>query len=212
MIAMTKDYAQRRRTIDASNAPGGYFIKWLCLVMILSLVGSGLIYWQKQIKGTEKQRKIKTSATAINKKVSKIAKETSARFDFYQVLPNLGAETLEESPTPSPSSKVLATNPNKPLLVTPKPSTTPTRTLTTATEKYLIQVGSFRNQKQAEELRANLALAGFEVRMQTVKLSQTNIWYRITVGPFESKEKADLTRLKLEQSYALHSLVLKMQV
>lgn len=50
---------------------------------------------------------------------------------------------------------------------------------------YLLQAGSFRAAEDAERLRVNLLLLGFDVETHPVDLDG-NVWHRVMVGPFAS--------------------------
>ena len=86
------------------------------------------------------------------------------RFDFYTMLPS---EEVDLSPEIEPASlddeaKVAA--------------------------QYLLQVGSFRREEDADTRRGELALLGLEA---TVELTQgsNGRWYRVYVGPFPSRSE-----------------------
>ena len=57
--------------------------------------------------------------------------------------------------------------------------------------EYIMQCGSFKTQGRAEELKARLALQGFEAR---VIVSNGGKWYRVVLGPYESKREAESDR------------------
>ncbi|WP_158972512.1 SPOR domain-containing protein [Paraglaciecola sp. L3A3] len=60
----------------------------------------------------------------------------------------------------------------------------------------LMQCGSFRKQSQAEELRARIAFQGLEAQVKT----QSGRWYRVILGPYESKRLAEKDRHKLQRA------------
>lgn len=51
---------------------------------------------------------------------------------------------------------------------------------------WILQVGSFRDPKDADELRASLLLEGLDVTTTSVTMDDTE-WHRVVVGPFESE-------------------------
>ena len=71
---------------------------------------------------------------------------------------------------------------------------------------YLLQVGSFRSQDDAESLRAQLALLGLSARIQTVTVDNST-WHRVRVGPFADARATDEARRRL-QANGLESMVL----
>lgn len=69
-------------------------------------------------------------------------------------------------------------------------------------EEILLQAASFRSQEDAERLRAALLLMDLPAATSAISLANGR-WYRVTVGPFDSKVQADraMTRLR-EQDIA----------
>lgn len=114
--------------------------------------------------------------------------ESKPRFDFYNILPELevvvpALEVLPEKETPK-------TNNNSP----PKP----TPTLAEG-EKFILQAGSFKEYKEADRLRASLALLGFEARIQKVTVDN-HTWHRVRLGPFNNPYQLNEARRRLRES------------
>lgn len=64
---------------------------------------------------------------------------------------------------------------------------------------YTLQAGSFRNIKQADKLKAQLALLGVEARIETVSIGNAT-WNRIKIGPFANVAALDRIRSRLRQN------------
>lgn len=78
------------------------------------------------------------------------------------------------------------------------PAGTPTGTTTAAEpEVFLLQAASFRSQEDAERLRAALLLMDLPASSNSTSLAN-GVWYRVTVGPFDSRVQAEraMTRLR----------------
>jgi cell division protein FtsN len=75
--------------------------------------------------------------------------------------------------------------------------------------RYLLQVGSFRDMADADQLKARLALLGVVARVQTVTVNDTT-WHRVRVGPVGSAREADDVRGRLADN-GIDSLVMKDQ-
>ena len=54
----------------------------------------------------------------------------------------------------------------------------------TQPDSYLIQAGSFKTRRQAEQRRAELILLGLEPTVSDTVNDQGNTWYRVRLGPF----------------------------
>ena len=73
---------------------------------------------------------------------------------------------------------------------------------------YLIQVSSFKNAADAENLKVKLMLLNFEVFTEVYEKSTDDVWHRVVVGPFANKRESSLARRKLtDNNY--DSLLLK---
>lgn len=72
---------------------------------------------------------------------------------------------------------------------------------------YILQVASFKNQADAEELKARIAFSGQIAYIQSIDVNGTQ-WHRVRVGPFESSREADKQKRQLEQG-GHKALVLK---
>ena len=57
-------------------------------------------------------------------------------------------------------------------------------------------MGSFRNQADAEQMKARLALLGSVATVQTVTVNGQT-WHRVRIGPFAGARKADEIRRML---------------
>ena len=63
---------------------------------------------------------------------------------------------------------------------------------------YILQVGSFRNAADAEQMKARLALLGTVASVQSVTVNG-QAWHRVRIGPFEGTRKTnDMRRLLSE--------------
>lgn len=62
---------------------------------------------------------------------------------------------------------------------------------------YQMQCGSFRVEQQAETMKAQIAFAGFASQVRRTEGSN-GVWFRVVLGPYESKRKAteDMNRLR----------------
>lgn len=73
---------------------------------------------------------------------------------------------------------------------------------------YLLQVGSFKNIDEAENLRVNLLLLNLPVFTEAFKTSSGGKLHRVLVGPFNNNKESSSARKKLMENN-LDSLLLK---
>lgn len=100
------------------------------------------------------------------------------RFDFYTILP--GNE-----------SKVSKEEEGKIKDDAPEPS---------AQKIYYLQVGAFQTSEDADNLKAKLALQGFEAVVQTATTAENGVWHRVRVGPLTSLDQISKTKSDLLSS------------
>jgi len=113
-----------------------------------------------------------------------------SRYDFFTVLPEMEVVVPEQE-----------------LNKKSRPEETPAAQADAG--DYLLQVGSFRDNSDAEQLKARLALLGITARIQTVTVNDAT-WHRVRVGPVSGARKADEMRRQLA-SNGIESLVMKNQ-
>lgn len=63
---------------------------------------------------------------------------------------------------------------------------------------YQMQCGSFRAQTQADTMKAQIAFVGFSSEIRRTEGSN-GVWYRVVLGPYESKRQATADRNRLRQ-------------
>jgi cell division protein FtsN len=74
---------------------------------------------------------------------------------------------------------------------------------------YFVQVGAYREPRDADGLRAKLSLMGIDARVTEREQSGRTV-YRVRVGPFDRKEDADGMRVRLEAN-ALEAALVRVQ-
>jgi len=100
--------------------------------------------------------------------------EVKPRFDFYKILPG-----TEEAVTDKEFKRM------------PRAS---------SKEVYFLQVAAFQNPADADNLKARLALAGIETRIQTATLPDGKVWHRVRVGPFSNQDELGKSRAALKEN------------
>lgn len=132
-----------------------------------------------------------TESALVGEDDAKATKPKKPRYDFFTVLPEMEVvvpeqELSRKADTPEP---------------TPDTSTTDTD------DSYILQVGSFRNGADAEQMKARLALLGSIATVQTVTVNGET-WHRVRIGPFKGARKADEMRRMLSDNQ-IDTLVMK---
>ena len=53
---------------------------------------------------------------------------------------------------------------------------------------YVLQAGSYRNEADADRVRAQLALQGVDAKVQRVAVD-TDVWHRVRIGPISNLDE-----------------------
>jgi len=54
---------------------------------------------------------------------------------------------------------------------------------------YSLQTGSFRSADDAERQKAQIGFQGMQASVQKITLDSGSVWYRVNVGPFDSRSR-----------------------
>ena len=72
---------------------------------------------------------------------------------------------------------------------------------------YVLQAGSYRNESDAERVRAQLALQGISAKVQRVAVD-TDVWHRVRIGPVNNLDELNKLRRQL-QAAEVDALVIR---
>lgn len=113
------------------------------------------------------------------------------RFDFYNLLPDqevlVPEEEIERQVKKAPPVK-------------PQPATgTPPAKPAASDKRYVVQVSSFRNNREAQALKAKLGLLGLRAKVNRAVIKGST-WYRVQLGPYSSAAAMQDVRKQLASS------------
>ena len=181
----------RRRPVPSrkSGFGGTLFGIFIGVALGLSLAGAVAFYLMKAGNPY-------VSATPAREPARDVAKGTprsgradvtgdKPRFDFYKILP--GAEE-PRAPRPGAQDKTVAKVDER--------ASQADKAAAKAPERFWLQAGSFSTESDAENLRARLALAGWEAAIQPVSLPDKGQRFRVRLGPYDNTD--ELNRMKSE--------------
>ena len=69
-----------------------------------------------------------------------------------------------------------------------------------------MQVGAFRERKEADRLRATLALGGFESSIRTNDTAD-GTWHRVMLGPFQGREAAEAAKARVRSAQGIEARI-----
>ncbi len=113
------------------------------------------------------------------------------RFEFYQILPG-----GKEAGQPEGKASAPATPAGKPpaAAAVPRPGSSPASPKPHSGDVYWLQAGAFAEEREADNLRAKIALTGLEASVIPVSVPDKGKLYRVRLGPYQSVD--DATRIK----------------
>ena len=193
---MSRDYKPSAEKPKSANQ-GSPFLSGLLIGVLLGIAASlGVVMF---IKGGESpfthQDKIEKSVADKMSETAKAEADAAAaseaekaknagtdaanaddktRFDFYTILPGSESKVTDEE---------------KAKLSDPQPSAVQT--------SYFLQVGAFQTAEEADNLKAKLALQGFEALVQTVTIPNKGVLHRVRVGPLKDLDQINKTKSDL---------------
>ncbi len=199
---MAQDYAKKRRTGStakrrstrkksasgrATSGPSGW--RWFTGGLLTGVFLSFLVYLGTLPPGVTPAGE-SNPAQQPQDSVTVAAEPPKPRFDFYKMLPEQSIDADIDTDTSTPQESRVAESP-----------------AATSSQYYLLQAGSFRQREDAERRRAELLLLGLEPSIEETTGSNGR-WYRVYVGPFESRSKMAKAR-SLTASQDIDTLLLK---
>ena len=166
---MPKDFAKRNQ-VPATEVNIGSHLTWFVMGLAVGMFVSFLFYlWYFVPEDPSVAAEKPTSEVISDQQILEID------YDFYGIFPEAEVPIVEEYD--QSGKKVLAES----------------------NYAYLLQAGSFRDQEDADRLRAKLILQGFEVVVRQVEQA-SGTWHRVIAGPFESEREMIRARNRLAEA------------
>ncbi|MEO1946444.1 MAG: SPOR domain-containing protein [Methylophilaceae bacterium] len=177
---MNRDYKPHSK----KTSSGSPFLSGLMIGFLLGVVvTAGLTMY---IKGdTSPFQNSKSKPSKIESLTDSVKAEQSGantenktpedKLDFYTILPKIESTVTEK--------EIAQTN--------------KTANIQTKKESYFLQMGSFKTKADADNLKAKLALQGFEAVVQTAIVPEQGAWHRVRVGPLKNIASIDKIRADL---------------
>ena len=185
---MSKDYKPAPQRASNKGSP---FFSGLLVGLLLG-VGASLAMTM-YLKGADSpfaEKKVSTQKPGLlghEVSIEKLPKESSAaenaspkeenpnkgdnKFDFYTILPETESTVTEQE---------IKNN-----------------TKTVKKDNYFLQVGAFPDEADADNMKAKLALQGFEAVVQTATIPEKGVWHRVRVGPLSDVDQINKIRGEL---------------
>ena len=192
--------APRRQSLDQRQSVGLW--KWMLITALIILFVVFLVYLRStgpnQIKPEQVSQAIPVKPEVIKNETSKHEKKTE---------PEVPKPIAAAKPVPVPEPVLPQFDfytilPEKEVVVPDYEINTRAREERVGQAKkgsYIMQAGSFREFKDADSLRAKLALMGIESRVEKAKVGNV-IWNRVKMGPYDRMASVSSIRARLRQN------------
>ncbi|MGE0079905.1 MAG: SPOR domain-containing protein [Thiohalomonadaceae bacterium] len=194
---MARDYKRRAPARKKKVAPGWV---WLLAGLAVGLFVAFLVYLNEQPSKAQtgraahaprpaptETRKEAAAKPAPTPKPQVAPEKKPLQYDFYTILPQFEVEVPEEKNPPR----------EKPVAALETPGT------------YVLQVGSFKQARDAEARKAELAMLGIVSSVQAVDVDATT-YHRVRIGPLQDLDHLNRVRQTLrENGFEFMTLTLK---
>jgi cell division protein FtsN len=190
---MPRDYAKsNKREKKPGQLPGW---AWMLGGLAIGLFVAFLVYLNNNVHPGKKTNLVTAFKETLQHDTRDVHKDTAKAppppakqpaktpdkpkpsFDFYTILPELEVAVPEQE-IAAKSQKPAAQQDDK--------------------TNYILQAGSFRDYKQADQLKAKLALQGIDANIQSVQVNQ-DTWHRVRIGPIHNMATLTSTLKRLKE-------------
>ncbi len=195
MATKRRKAGTRRKTKKTSSGgiPAWFWLLGGILIGLgtaVALMLKGYLPELKQHTPSVDSKASAAESALVDDKSAEAAKPKKPRYDFFTVLPEMEVVVPEQE-------------------LRSKAEPAPNAASTDTQDSYILQVGSFRNTADAEQMKARLAMLGSVATVQTVTVNGQT-WHRVRIGPFKGARKADAKRRMLSDNQ-IDTLVMKVK-
>lgn len=201
------------RTPQPHAALGGTLVGVFIGIIVGLGMAASVAYYLMKNNPALPMPKLSRDAQAPAADAAKVARaDDKPRFDFYKILPGIEEPKVQPSPRPDRADRALVEQAKERVgdkalerpVAAMQPATVNIAAAIEATapkpikpsDRFWLQAGSFSTEPDAQNLRARLALAGWEASVQQGALPDKSVRYRVRLGPYDNAD--ELGRMKSE--------------
>jgi cell division protein FtsN len=210
---MTAPSASRRppmsRTPQRHGALGGTLIGIFIGIIVGLGMAATVAYWLMKNNPALPMPSLSRDAHEPSRDAARVAKaDDKPRFDFYKILPGVEEPKVQQPARPERGDRAVVEQArerpqtDRPLTAVPPAMERVATAIESAakatapSDRFWLQAGSFSAAPDAENLRARLALSGWEAIVQEGALPDRSIRFRVRLGPYDNAD--ELGRMKSE--------------
>lgn len=182
--------ASRKQAKRSGSAGGTPAWMWALIGLALGLVIAAYFFMGDYWKNRNNDQPTPNPAAEAPKAQSEepVAQEPiekpKPKYDFYTLLPEkevvIPDAELQAQAEAEARKNAAPANPATPDLVTATEEPA-----VAAESRFLIQAGAFKNQEEAENLKATIAMTGEVARIESADINGTTV-YRVRLGPYNT--------------------------
>ena len=198
MAKQKRSHAVRRRNDSKSHG-----LAWF----LAGAVAGGLVTWVVLGRDPAAEQVRATVERTVGHSIGVDSTEPppKPKFEFYTLLPEMEVVVPDEDlPAPGPASAESSATTESGAADTEAPGGTTAEAdkqkdseTALAPGHYILQVASFRSMNDADSLKAQLTLLGFQPVVQTVAINSDEKWHRVRIGPYADRDALEAARIRL---------------
>ena len=214
-----------RKAAARARQRGGTLIGIFVGLIIGLGMAAGVAFWLMRNNPAFQAQNSARDASKDPTKAARSDAAEKPRFDFYKILPGneeakvqaaeapkaarpdrtvadqakaqQGPKAAERAAETAPAAPVAPSAASAPARAPDKvASVEPAKPAAKSGERFWLQAGSFAGEPEAENLKARLALAGWEATVQQGMMPDKAVRYRVRLGPYDNAD--ELNRMKNE--------------
>ena len=139
------------------------------------------------VRSVKKEKLDKPPPPPETKKDKTDKEDPRPSFDFYYILPELEVRVPEQEIAKKSAAE--------------KPEVEDI--------DYILQVGSFKQHEQADQLKAKLAIHGVSANIQSVRIND-DTWHRVRVGPLQNLKTLNQVNKRLKDN-GFNAIIVKLR-
>jgi len=139
-----------------------------------------------------------------DEKVQSAAPVLSEKSPLGNGINKVDVPVVAPEPAPVVATQKVSVTPPQPVAKTAPAKVQPK--VVSGAVKYVVQVGSFKKQSDAEKVKSRLQKT-FAVEVRRADLGEKGLWYRVLVGPVSSSAEAAKIKDSLQQGFKLSGFV-----
>ena len=193
MAAPRRKKTTKRRGASRGRKQSSPAFLWFLSGLVIGLGISGFLFFKGYLPDRPDQQPVPDAAglpseELIDSSGSVAGESSDRRFDFFTVLPEMEVIVPDQE---------LSRDAQPPSL----------QAVNGGYRSYILQVASFRNSGEADQMKARLALLGSVASIQVVTINGAT-WHRVRIGPVEGARRTDEIRRMLQDN-GIETLVMK---